>query len=135
MQRRLGAHAAARGDIVGAAVFRAGAGVDDNDVERLQRMADALELRVDIGGGRDIAVGKMTEVEFHAGLKAPFERDFVDRPGAFAFVHRRMVMPGRVEMGAVVSCELHTFDRPSLPVRQSSFSSPGKNGRICGRLC
>jgi len=46
MQRRLGAHAAARGDIVGASVSQASAGIDDDDVERLQRIADALELLV-----------------------------------------------------------------------------------------
>jgi hypothetical protein len=48
----------------------------------------------------------------------PIERDFVDRPGAFPFVHCRMVMPGRVEMGAIVGRELYAFDRPSLPLRQ-----------------
>ena len=85
-------------------------------------MANALELLVDVGGGRDIAVRKMAEVEFHARLKAPFERHFVDRPRALALIHCRMVMPGRVEMGAVVSCELHAFDRPSLPVRQVLLS-------------
>ena len=45
VKRRLGAHAAARGDIVRASVFRAGSGVDEDDVERFQRMADALRAR------------------------------------------------------------------------------------------
>jgi len=98
--------------------YQAGAGVDEDDVERLQRIADALELFVDVGGGCDIAVGKMAEVEFHPRLEAPLERHFVDRPGALPFVHRRMVVPGRVEMSAVVSRERHAFDRPSLPGRQ-----------------
>ena len=89
-------------------------------------MADALELGVDVGGGRDIAVGKMAEVEFHPGLKAPFERHFVDRPGALALVHCRVVVPRRVEMGAVVSCELHALDRPPLPVRQVLLPEAGK---------
>ena len=44
-------------------------------------MADALELRLDVGGGGDIAVGEMAEVELHAGLEAPVERHLVDRPG------------------------------------------------------
>ena len=36
IHRRLIAHAASRGDIIGLAVFDAGAGVDDDDLERLQ---------------------------------------------------------------------------------------------------
>ena len=95
-------------------------------------MADALKLRVDVGGGRDIAVGKMAEVEFHPALEAPFERNLVDRPGALALVHRRMIVPGRIEMRAVVRRELHALDRPPLPVRQILSFSPGKNGRSCG---
>src|ERR1700722_19560906 len=126
MQCRLGAHAATRGHIVGASVSQAGAGVDEDDVERLQRIADALELFVDIGGGCDIPVGKMPEVELYAGLEAPLERHFVDRSGALPFVHRRMVVPGRVEMSAVVSRERHAFNPPSLPVRQVLLSEARK---------
>ena len=84
------------------------------------------ELGVDVGGGRDIAIGEMAEVELHPGLKAPFERHFVDRPGALAAVHRRVVVPRRVEMGAVVRRELHALDRPSLPVRQVLLLEPRK---------
>ena len=89
-------------------------------------MADALELRVDVGRRRDVAVGKMAEVEFHPALKTPFERHLVDRPGALALVHGRMIVPGRVEMGAVVRRELHALDGPSLPVRQILLLEPGK---------
>ena len=45
-------------------------------------MSDAVELGLDVGGGRDIAVGEMTEVELDPGVEAPFERDLVDCPGA-----------------------------------------------------
>src|SRR5208282_2451944 len=86
--------------------------------ERLDRMADALQFSFDVGGGRDIAVGKVTEIEFYPALEAPFERNLVDRPGALPLVHRRMAVPGRVEMRAVVGRQLHAFDRPPLPVRQ-----------------
>src|SRR5208337_4398710 len=106
------------GDVVRTAVFGAGAGVDDDDVERLQLVADSFQLGLDVGGGRDIAVGKMAEIEFYPALEAPLERNLVDRPGALPLVHRWMVVPGRVEMGAVVGRQLHPFDRPTLPIRQ-----------------
>src|SRR4029077_11789253 len=43
-----------------------------------------------------------------------------------ALIHCRMVMPGRVEMRAVVSCQLHTLDRPSMSVRQVFLLEAGK---------
>src|SRR5271166_83312 len=107
VEGRLGPHAAAGRDIVRAAVFRPGARVDDDDVERRQLVPDALELGLDVGGGRDIAVGEMAEVELDAALETPFERDLVDRPGALALVHRRVIVPRRVEMRAVVGRKLH----------------------------
>src|ERR1700691_5728244 len=68
VERSLRPHATAGGDIIRLAVFGSSAGVDDHDLERLQLMADALELRLDIGRGGDIAIREMAEVEFHAGL-------------------------------------------------------------------
>jgi len=41
-------------------------------------VADALELGFDIFCSRNVAIGKMAEVELHAGLEASIERDFVD---------------------------------------------------------
>src|ERR1700678_2024198 len=93
VERSLRPHATAGGDIIRLAVFYPGAGVDDHDLERLQLVADTLELRLDIGRGGDIAVREMTEVELHGGLETPFERNLVDRPGALAFVHRGMIVP------------------------------------------
>ena len=60
----------------------------------------------------------MPEVEFDAGLQAPFQRHLVDGPGTLAAVHGRMEVPGRIEMRAVMGGELHLLDRPALPVRQ-----------------
>ena len=118
-------------NIVGLAVFRPGAGVDDDDLERLQLVADALQLRLDVGGGRDIAVGEMPEIELHPRLETPFERDFVDRPGALALVHRGMIVPGRIEMRAVVGGELSPA-RPPNPARPADplVFKPGKNGSM-----
>jgi hypothetical protein len=38
-----------------------------------------MEFRGHVVGRYDIAVREMAEVEFHCGLKAPFQRDFIDR--------------------------------------------------------
>src|SRR5882757_2029033 len=80
IHRRLIPHAAAGSDVVLPAILGAGAGVDDDDLERRQRVADALEFGFDIFGGRDIAIRQMTEIKLHAGLQAPFQRHFVDGP-------------------------------------------------------
>src|ERR1700752_708446 len=56
VHRRLIAHAAARIDVVLLAVFGAGAGIDDHDLQWRKRMADALQLIFDILGGCDITV-------------------------------------------------------------------------------
>src|ERR1700731_4402036 len=81
-------------------------------------MSDALEFSLDILSGHDIAVGKMPEVEFDAGLETPFERHFLDGPGALTAVHGRMVVIGRVQVSAVMGRELHRLHRPALTVRQ-----------------
>src|SRR5262245_29058371 len=93
------AHAAARVDVVVVAVARAGPGVDHDDLERLELVADAFQLLLDLPRGDDVAVGLVAEVELDAGLEAPFERHLVDRDGALALVHRRMEVIRRVEVG------------------------------------
>jgi len=73
-------HAATGVDVVGLAEFGARAGVDDDDLQRRQRVADALELLFDVVGGHDVTIRQVSGVELHAGLKAPFQRHLVDRP-------------------------------------------------------
>ena len=118
IERRLAPHAAAARNIIGLAEGRSGAGVDHDDVERRQRMPDALELGLDVLGGRDVAVGKMPEVELDRRIEAPFQRHLVDRGGALAAVHGRGEMIRRVEMGAAVRRQLDPFDRPAFAVGQ-----------------
>src|SRR5882757_3154324 len=50
IHRRLIAHAAAGGDVILAAIFGAGAGVDHDDLERRQRVADTPEFGFDVLG-------------------------------------------------------------------------------------
>jgi hypothetical protein len=81
-------------------------------------VADALELGLDILCGRDIAIGKIPEVELDRRIKAPFQRDFVDGGGALAAVHGRGEVVRRVEMGAAMSRQLDPLDRPAFAVGQ-----------------
>jgi hypothetical protein len=118
VHRRLVAHAAAGIDEIRPAIFGAGAGIDHDDFQRRKRVADALEFGIDILGGGDITVGQVPEVELDARLQAPFQRHLVDGPCPLAAVHGRMIVVGRIEMGAVMGRELHRLHRPALSVRQ-----------------
>src|SRR5437588_1058453 len=129
VQRRLAAHARARRDVVGPAVGRARAGVDDDDLERPQRVADALQLGLDVLRGDDVAVAPRSEVELHARLKAPVERHLVDGDRALTTVRRRGEVIGRVEVRAVVGHEADPLDRPTLGVGQLRFLQPREEGR------
>src|SRR5437868_1865697 len=71
VQGRVAPNAAAGRDVIRFAVGQAGARIHDDDLERLQRVPDAIELGGDILGGDDIAVREMPEIEFDAGLQAP----------------------------------------------------------------
>src|SRR2546428_2372518 len=124
VQRRLPAHARARRHVVGLAVGRARARVDDDDVERTQRVADALQLRLHVLRRHHVAVGPGTEVELHTGLEAPLEWHLVDRDRALTAVHRRREVVRRVEVGAVVGHEADPLDGPALGVRQLVFPQP-----------
>jgi len=65
-------------------------------------MADALELGIDIFCSCNIAIGKMPEIELHARLEAPIERDLVDSDCSLAVVHGRSKVPGCIEMRRAV---------------------------------
>jgi hypothetical protein len=65
-------------------------------------VADALKLGLHVGRTRHIAVGELAEVEFHAGLQAPVQRQLVDGDGALAVIHGGGEMIRRVEMGGAM---------------------------------
>ena len=129
------AHPAARPDVVRLAVAGAGAGVHQHDLQRRQRVADALELLLDVGGRHHVAVGEVPEVELHRGLQAPFQRHLVDGDGALAAVHRRRVVVGRVEVSAVVGGDPHPLDRPAFSVGQVVDGRAGKNDTTSAAVC
>jgi hypothetical protein len=95
--------------------------------------ADACQLGLDVGCGDDGAIGEVTEVELHRRLKAPLERHVVDRDRrllvAERFVHRRVKVVRRVEVGAVVGGQPHELHRPALAVGQVFALQAGKKTR------
>ena len=136
VKRRLPAHPAAPGDVVGPAVRGAGSGVDHDDVERLEGVADSRQLGLDIGGGRDVAVGEVAEVELDAAAEAPLERHLIDGDRALAAVHRRVEVVGCIEMGAVVGHDAQALDRPAFAARASQQASArGRSGTTSAAVC
>src|SRR5204862_8298892 len=69
VQGRVAPNAAAGRDVIRLAVSPAGAGVDDDDLQRFQRMTDAVELGGDILGRHDIAIGEMPETSLTPGCR------------------------------------------------------------------
>src|SRR5262245_10051150 len=95
-------------------------------------MADALELGLDVVCGRDIAVRKVPEVEFHSGLQAPFKRHLIDCDRAFSAIHGRGEMPGRIEMRRTMRRQANPFEPPAFPLRQVFLFQPGKKFKNIG---
>ena len=117
-KRRFAAHAAAFVEKRRVAVGGPRRGIHEHDVERLERMADAVELALHVIGLADIAVRLGAEVELDAGGEEPLQRHLVDLPRRLAAVHRTGEMPWRVEMRAIVRGDRHTLDRRAFAVRQ-----------------
>ncbi|CAK7261895.1 protein of unknown function (plasmid) [Shinella sp. WSC3-e] len=116
--RRRSSEAAAAGKIVAMAVAAASRGVDQDDVESSQFMPDTAQFTLYILGRGDISVGKVAEVELHAGCEAPFQGYFIDSNGSGSAIHRRMVVVWGIEMRAVVRPERQFLYRPALLARQ-----------------
>src|SRR4029450_1507558 len=132
IKRRFTSHAAAFGNIVGLAVGGAGARVYQHDLERRERMADALEFGLDVLCRCDIAIREVPEVEFHRGLEAPFERHLIDSDGPLPTIHGRGEMPRRIEMRRAVGRQSDPFDSPTFAVRQIFLFQPRKEFQNIG---
>src|SRR5215471_10985449 len=87
IQSRFSPHSDAYIDIVRESVARSRTGVDEDDIERLQRVVNALQLSLNVPGRHHVAVRKMTKVQFHASLEAPFKRYLIDSDCTLAAVH------------------------------------------------
>jgi hypothetical protein len=124
------AEAAAGVDVVGLAKALAGPGVAEDHVERLELVADALQLGVDLRRRGDVAVRQRAEIEPDTGAHAPVERDLVDRQRRRAGVLGRVVVPERVHVGAVVGRDPHPLDRPALALGQFVRRQAGEGAGI-----
>ena len=117
IERGFPAHADAAAQIFFGAVIFAGLGVHQNDVEGLKLIVDALEFGLHVVGLDDVAVGEMTEIELHPGAVEPVEGQLVDGLHPVPILVVGMVVPGRIDMGAVMGGQGDDLPGPALPVR------------------
>jgi hypothetical protein len=95
-------------------------------------VADARQFSLHIGRRHHVPIRKVPEVEFHAGLEAPFQRHVMNgdrRLLLAARVHGAVEVIRRIQVGAVVRRELHALDCPGLAVRQILTAQPREEGR------
>lgn len=118
-------------------VARAGPGVDHHNVERLQRVADAGQLSLHIGGGGHVAIGQVAKVQLHTRLKAPFQRHFINRDGgacsSILGILRGVEVPGGIQVGAVVRGQRHPFGCGGLAIGVVLGSGAGDHGHELGQ--
>jgi hypothetical protein len=69
-----------------------------------------------------MAIGKVAEVQLHARLEAPLQRDLVDRDGPLLLpelaVHGGVEVVRRIEVRSVVRRQLHRLHGPALAIGQ-----------------
>ena len=122
--RRLGGDARPPRDVVELAVELVAARADEDDVVRPEVVARGRDRGLRLLGGHRIAVGLGRHVEDHARRMEPRQRELVDRLRALV-ADRRVVVPGRVDMGRVVRAEARELlERPPLPVAQQAAWAP-----------
>ena len=122
----LAADAAAGMNVVVVAVALARPRVHQHDVHGLELVADALQLGFDVGGRGDVAIVKMAEVELDPRPEVPVQRHLVDGRHPVALRIARVVVVGRVHVGAIVGGELDELDRPALAARQLLLLEAGE---------
>ena len=93
-------------------------------------MAYAGQFGLHVCGGDHIAICKMPKVQFHARLKAPFQRDFINGDRRF-FMAQGLVLGGvevvgRIQVGAVVGAQLDKLHRPTFAIGQVLLAQPRK---------
>ena len=92
------------------------AGLQQHDVERLQRVLDSLQRLAQEIHRDFVAGGHAAHVDDHAGGEAPFERHLVDAPRRLA-LGERPVMIRRIHVRAGVGDGLDLLDGPAFAFR------------------
>src|SRR5262245_1983971 len=91
-------------------------------------MPDALQLCLHVGGGRNVAVGKVAEVELDTGLEAPLQRHLVDAQRPFAAVHGGGEVVRSIKVRAVVGRDIDALDGPAFAIGKIGGREAGKEG-------
>lgn len=112
-----------------------GSNVHHDNFEWQRLMLDSGQFCPHIGRRHHMAVGKMPEVQYDTWLKAPLQRDCINRyrslftPGLL--IHGGMKVIRRIKVRAVMRTQLHKLDRPALPIGQLATLQPRKKNAIC----
>ncbi|MNI60493.1 hypothetical protein D3C73_1157150 [compost metagenome] len=96
---------------------RAGTGVDQHDIQWLQRVANACQLNFDLVGCHHMTIGHVSKIQFHPRLQAPIKRQLIDAKGRLTAIGGRGVMPGRVHVRAAVGGDVQSFGGPGFIAR------------------
>lgn len=115
-------------------VFRCSPGLvrsspDEDYVQGLYTVFDAVQFRPEIAYGNVSAVGYVTEVQEHAVLHAPLEGNVVYGEGRFPLVHGGVIMVRSVKMSAAVGARMHHFQGPAQAVREIVLGNPWEERR------
>ena len=92
-------------------------------------MADTRQLRFNLCSCHQITVREMPKIKLHPGLETPVQWDFVDgsrAPFFHAAIHCGMIVPRRIQMGAVVCGHRHKFGSCCFSIRKVCLSGARK---------
>src|SRR3546814_2429426 len=78
-ERRLLSHATSFVQEIGASIGCPRRRVHENDIERLQLVADTIELALHLRSRHDMAIRLCPEIQFDAGSNEQVQRRFIDR--------------------------------------------------------
>ncbi len=93
--------------------------LDEDDVQRRQRIVNACQLSRNLVSSNHVAMRHCAKIQFHARAQKPVQRCFIYTGGrACTAVGGRMVMPGRVHMGAVMCGQFKHLYGPTFAIRQ-----------------
>ncbi len=77
-----------------------------------------VQIGFDFIGRHDMTVGQSAEIELDTRAHTSVEWHLINGDGAFATVHGRVIVPGRIEMRSVVGGYLHLLDHRTLTFEQ-----------------
>ena len=89
-----------------------GSSVNEHDIKRLYLVPDAIELILYVLWCDPLAIGLMTEIQQHAFVETPFQRDVVYSESSSSAIHDGMIVVRSIQMGPAVRGEREKLESP-----------------------